>query len=183
MAGKSIYPSIPAPGNDLPSMRATLDAMRQSLTMITMNAQDPNPNFTPSSASQVFVTNAQLKATGLVGQTGPAGPQGPPGPGIAEAPNDVNTYGRHGLAWTPVLPVDGSQPMTGELYFQVAVNAYGGIVARTAPTGGQGWGLVLGNTGVSASQQAGIINPAGQLVLWIDSSNVVHVMNPIVVGP
>lgn len=103
MAGKSIYPSIPAPGNDAPSMRATLDAVRQTLTMITMNAQNPNPNFTPSSASQIFVTKDELKATGVVGAQGPAGPQGPPGPGIAEAPNDVNTYGRHGLTWQPVL--------------------------------------------------------------------------------
>ena len=84
------------------SMRATLDAMRQSLTMITMNAQAPSPNFTPSTASQMFVTKDELKASGVVGAQGPAGPQGPPGPGIAEAPNDANTYGRHALTWQPV---------------------------------------------------------------------------------
>jgi hypothetical protein len=77
--------------------------MRQTLTMLIMNAQNPNPNFAPSSASQIFVTHDELKATGVVGATGPAGPAGPPGPGIAEAPNDVNTYGRHGLTWQPVL--------------------------------------------------------------------------------
>lgn len=103
MAGKSIYPSIPSPGNDAPSMRATLDAVRQTLTMITMNAQHPSPNFTPSSASQIFVTKDELKATGVVGPQGPAGPQGEPGPGIVEAPNDTNTYGRHALTWQPVL--------------------------------------------------------------------------------
>jgi hypothetical protein len=103
MAGKSIYPSIPSPGNDAASQRATLDAVRQTLTMITMNAQNPNPNFAPSSASQIFVTKDELKSTGVVGAQGPAGPQGPPGPGIAEAPNDTNTYGRHGLTWQPVL--------------------------------------------------------------------------------
>jgi hypothetical protein len=103
MAGKSIYPSIPAPGQDMPSIRATLDAVRQTLTMITMNAQNPNPNFAPSSAAQIFVTKDELKTTGVVGSQGPAGPQGPPGPGIAEAPNDTNTYGRHGLTWQPVL--------------------------------------------------------------------------------
>jgi hypothetical protein len=103
MPGKSIYPSIPAPGNDAPSQRATLDAVRQTLTMITMNAQNPNPNFTPSSAAQIFVTKDELAATGVMGSQGPAGPQGPPGPGIAEAPNDTNTYGRHALTWQPVL--------------------------------------------------------------------------------
>ena len=110
MAGKTIYPSIPAPGNDAPSMRATLDAVRQTLTMITMNAQAPNPNFTPSSAAQVFVTKDDLKASGVVGAQGPTGPQGPPGPGVAEAPNDVNTYGRSALTWQPVCeeaPKDG----------------------------------------------------------------------------
>jgi hypothetical protein len=60
MAGKSIYPSIPSPGNDARSMRATLDAIQQSMTMIIMNAQSPSPNYTPSSAAQIFVTNAGL---------------------------------------------------------------------------------------------------------------------------
>ena len=102
MPGKSIYPSIPAPGNDMPSIRATLDAMRQSMSMITMNAQHPNPNFSPSAAAQVFVTRDELKASGVVGQQGPAGPRGAPGAGIAEAPNDTNTYGRHQLGWVPI---------------------------------------------------------------------------------
>jgi hypothetical protein len=57
---KSIYPSIPSPGDSSESMRATLDAVRQTLTMLIMNAQNPSSNFTPSSAAQVFVTNAQL---------------------------------------------------------------------------------------------------------------------------
>jgi hypothetical protein len=112
MAGKSIYPSIPSPGNDAASQRATLDAMRQTLTMITMNAQAPSPNFTPSSASQVFVTKDDLKASGVVGAQGPAGPQGPPGPGIAEAPSDTHTYGRHAISWQPVCeeaPMDGGK--------------------------------------------------------------------------
>jgi hypothetical protein len=60
MPGKSIYPSVPSPGNDEASMRTTLDAVRQSMTMIIMNAQEPNTNYTPSSAAQVFVTNAGL---------------------------------------------------------------------------------------------------------------------------
>jgi hypothetical protein len=102
MAGKSIYPSIPAPGSDPASQRATLDALRQGFTLLTMNAQSPNPNFSASSASQVFVTKEDLKTTGVVGAQGPAGPQGPPGPGITEAPNDIKTYGRHDLTWQPV---------------------------------------------------------------------------------
>lgn len=113
MAGKSIYPSIPSPGNDAASMRATLDAVRQTLTMITMNAQRPNSNFAPSSAAQIFVTKDELKSTGVVGAQGPAGPQGPPGPGITEAPSDTNTYGRHALTWQPICE---EAPMDGQKY-------------------------------------------------------------------
>ena len=105
---KSIYPSIPSPGNTPESQRATLDAMRQTLTMVILNAQKPSYNFSPTSASQVFVTQDQLKATGVVGPVGPKGDQGPPGPGIAEAPSDTNTYGRHALAWLPVLTADAN---------------------------------------------------------------------------
>jgi hypothetical protein len=126
MAGKSIYPSIPSPGNDPASQRATLDAVRQTLTMITMNAQNPNPNFAPSTAAQVFVTKDELKATGVVGSQGPAGPQGPPGPGIAEAPNDTNTYGRHALTWQPVLLA--AAPLLNPL----PVNALNDAAAATA---------------------------------------------------
>ena len=50
-------------------MRATLDALRQTVTMIVMNAQIPDPNYTPSSAAQVFVTNAELSAA-ITAQTG-----------------------------------------------------------------------------------------------------------------
>jgi hypothetical protein len=112
MAGKTIYPSIPAAGKDMASISAAVNAMRQSLTMITMNAQNPNPNFSASSAAQVFVTKAELAATGVVGAQGPAGPQGPPGSGVEEAPNDTNTYGRRDLGWQPVCeeaPMDGGR--------------------------------------------------------------------------
>jgi hypothetical protein len=36
-------------------------AIKQTLQMIIINAQEPNPNYTPSSAAQVFVTNAALQ--------------------------------------------------------------------------------------------------------------------------
>jgi hypothetical protein len=126
MAGKSIYPSVPAPGNTSESMRATLDALRQGFTMLTMNAQNPNPNFAPSSAAQVFVTKDELKASGVVGAQGPAGPQGPPGPGIDEAPNDVSTYGRHALTWQPVLGA------TNAVFTTLPVNAVDDAAAATA---------------------------------------------------
>ena len=126
MAGKTIYPSIPSPGNDAASQRATLDAMRQTLTMITMNAQNPNPNFAPSSAAQIFVTKDELKASGVVGDQGPAGPQGPPGPGIAEAPNDTNIYGRHAISWQPVLPA---------VFSPLPINAANDAAAATAGVG------------------------------------------------
>jgi hypothetical protein len=185
MAGKTIYPSIPSPGNDLPSMRATLDAMRQSLTMITMNAQNPNPNFTPSTAAQIFVTQDQLKSTGVVGAQGPAGPQGPPGPGVAEAPNDTNFYARHALTWQPVLPIDCSVnliPTLGALNIQVAATSYAGIAARD-PSNAIGWHIALGNAGVSGAQQFVILSPSSVPVLWIGADGVIHVNAPIVVGP
>lgn len=181
MAGKSIYPSIPAPGNDQASMRATLDAVRQTLNMVIMNAQNPSPNYTPSSAAQIFVTQDQLKAGGFVGSPGPAGPQGPPGPGIAEAPSDTNTYGRSRLAWQPVLPLSAGpiMPLLGPLYIQGQTTGFTGVVVQDA-AGVQGWGVVLTTATSSSPAKAGIINPQGQLVLWVDSSNVVHTMYPVV---
>ena len=102
---KSIYPIIPAPGNDMPSIQASLGAMRQTLNMMILNAQHPNPNFAPSSAAQVFVTYDQLHSLGVVnkspstgnvtigsgvqgppGLTGPAGPVGPAGSPGATGP-------------------------------------------------------------------------------------------------
>ena len=124
---KSIYPSIPAPGNDQASMRASLDAMRQTLTMVIMNAQNANPNFAPSSAAQVFVTKDELKSTGIVGPPGPVGQQGPPGPGIVEAPNDTNTYGRHALTWTSVLAADATAN-----FDTLPINAANDAAAATA---------------------------------------------------
>ena len=62
MAGKTIYPSIPDPGNTIATMIPCLVAIKQTLQMIIINAQDPNPNYTPSSAAQIFVTKKQLDA-------------------------------------------------------------------------------------------------------------------------
>jgi hypothetical protein len=39
--------------------------------------------------------------------------------GPPEAPNDGNTYGRHALGWTPVLPIAGGA-LTGALILPVA---------------------------------------------------------------
>lgn len=118
MASRSIYPSIPAPGTDAASLRATVDAMRQTLTMITLNAQTPNPNFTPSSSAQVFVTRNELQSLSLVGQTGQQGPpgeQGPQGPpgvsGLPDAPNDGTLWARKNELWSPVPVVTTSLPL------------------------------------------------------------------------
>jgi hypothetical protein len=97
---RSIYPSIPMPGAALATIAPAVEALRQTVNLIILNGLSPNQNYTPSETAQVFVTYAALTKTGIVGPRGPAGPQGPAGtPGIAEAPNDVNIYGRHALAW------------------------------------------------------------------------------------
>lgn len=60
MAGRTIYPSIPDPGNTLATIIPCLAAIKQTLQMIIINAQEPNPNYTPSSAAQIFVTKGDL---------------------------------------------------------------------------------------------------------------------------
>lgn len=67
--GRTIYPSIPDPGNTLATIVPCLVAMKQTLQMIIINAQNPNPNYTPSSAAQVFVTNARLSQLGVTPKT------------------------------------------------------------------------------------------------------------------
>lgn len=61
MAGRTIYPSIPDPGNTVATIVPCLVAIKQTLQMIIINAQDPNPNYTPSSAAQIFVTKGQIE--------------------------------------------------------------------------------------------------------------------------
>jgi hypothetical protein len=60
MASRSIYPSIPDPGNTLDTIVPSLLAVKQTLTMIILNSKKPNPNYTPSSAAQTFITTADL---------------------------------------------------------------------------------------------------------------------------
>jgi hypothetical protein len=117
---KSIYPSIPSPGNDASSMRASIDAMRQTMTMLIMNAQHPSPNFTPSSAAQVFVTKEELKnaisgvstngatnnavtvLTQEAQETQEVQSTRSLGLGIPEAPMDGGKYVRQNGEWVPV---------------------------------------------------------------------------------
>lgn len=73
MASKTIYPSIPDPGSTLATIIPCLSAIKQTLQMIIINAQSPNPNYTPSSAAQIFVTNSRLSQLGVKG----AGVQSP----------------------------------------------------------------------------------------------------------
>lgn len=58
----TIYPSIPDPGNTPATMVPCLLAIKQTLQMIILNSQSPSPNYTPSSAAQIFVTKGQLDA-------------------------------------------------------------------------------------------------------------------------
>jgi hypothetical protein len=74
------------------------------------------------------------------------------------------------------------QPAPGNQFtIQVMGGTYAGVVAKDATY--QGWALALGTIDTPARQQFAILNPSGQPVLWIDSSGVIHVNAPIVVGP
>jgi hypothetical protein len=108
---KSIYPSIPAAGNTIESVRASLDAVRQTLNMLIINAQNPNPNFTPSSAAQVFLTK-DTAPKGGGGADLSANMQNMIGLGTdgglftLDAPTDGQYYARQGGQWV-VIPVSG----------------------------------------------------------------------------
>lgn len=66
----SIYPSIPMSGSDLKTIVPAIEAMRQTLTLMILNGKSPNPNYTPSEAAQIFVTNAILAQSNLISSTG-----------------------------------------------------------------------------------------------------------------
>jgi hypothetical protein len=102
---------------------------------------------------------------GPQGPTGPQGPQGTPGQDstLLEAPNDANTYGRHALAWTPVLPIAGGT-MTGALfiappsgnpvvYFDGAAGTNRVIQSRTA--GSPRWNFLLANATAESGSNTG----------------------------
>lgn len=136
MAPRSIYPSIPAPSPDIQGILSSVNAMRQTLSMITLNAQDPTANLSASTASQIFVTQAQLKnlvTTGVPGPAGPQGPQGPQGPaappgqnGILDAPNDATAYARKSQAWSHITHIDITD-------WAVAIAGYVPVASTTLP--------------------------------------------------
>ena len=72
----------------------TINAMRQTITMLILNAQNPNPNFTPSTAAQIFVTRANLQTMGLVNSQGSSNV-------TEEAPMDGKKYVRQNGVWVP----------------------------------------------------------------------------------
>ena len=102
---KSIYPAFPLPATICRASQATLGAMRQTMNMMILNAQNPNPNFAPSSAAQVFVTHDQLQSLGVVnksprramynrvGSAGTAGVEGPKDRGPAGSPGATGPAG------------------------------------------------------------------------------------------
>lgn len=53
---KSIYPSIPFPGTTPAQQQACLLAIKQTLELIIVNAQDPRPDYDLTTAAQVFLT-------------------------------------------------------------------------------------------------------------------------------
>lgn len=86
MAGQTIYPSIPSPGNTIQTILPCIDAMRQTLNMIIINAQAPSPNYAPSSAAQIFATKGYVD-----GRT----------PITSDAPADGHKYVRQNGVWVP----------------------------------------------------------------------------------
>lgn len=53
---RSIYPAIPDPGNTLPTIIASLQAIQQTLNLIIVNAQNPRNDYDLTVASQIFIT-------------------------------------------------------------------------------------------------------------------------------
>ena len=112
----TIYPSIPAPTQDIKSLHGAFMSARQTITLLTVNAQKPSDP-TLTKASQIFATTDHVAnaisqigpgspgpvgppgADGKPGPAGTPGTQGPPGVGFPDAPNDGNYYARHNLAW------------------------------------------------------------------------------------
>jgi hypothetical protein len=74
------YPSIPIPTRDLASLHQAFLAMRQTLSLLTVNQQAPS-GATLSKAAQIFATTEHVSKAikGISLMPGPPGPPGPPG--------------------------------------------------------------------------------------------------------
>ena len=117
----TIYPSIPAPTQDIKSLHGAFMSARQTITLLTVNAQKPSDP-TLTKASQIFATTEHVAnainqiGSGSAGPAGPAGKDGAPGPagapgadgvGFPDAPADGQIYGRQNLTWQVVAGTGG----------------------------------------------------------------------------
>ena len=146
------YPSIPIHSGDLKSMGDAVNAMRQTVSLLIVNQQQPSQP-TLTKASQVFATTdhvAQaISSASVAGPAGPPGKDGPPGPagapgtGFPDAPIDGFYYARFNRTWNKVLGLSGGV-MTGSLtlvnavFSPLPVDAANDSAAATAgvPVGG-----------------------------------------------
>ena len=103
------YPSIASPDKTLPSLHAAFMQARQTITLLTVNAQLPSQS-TLTQASQIFATPKHVAdAISEIGGgiEGPAGPPGEPGVGFPDAPANGTTYGRNNNSWLAVSEGSG----------------------------------------------------------------------------
>lgn len=102
----TIYPSIAKPDKSLPSLHNAFMQARQTITLLTVNAQKPSDP-TLTKASQIFATTEHV--ANAINEIGPGTP-GPPGP--AGAQGNPGTTGPAGPAG-PASTVPGPPGATG----------------------------------------------------------------------
>lgn len=171
------FPSIPAPTKDINSLYSAFMSARQTITLLTVNAQQPSDP-TITKASQIFATTGHVANAisqigpgpmgpvgppgkdGAPGPEGPVGPQGPPGTGsgggISEAPNDGNYYARRNLAWSQTVSAAALTALTARVAtlestvvdLQNQINAITGGGGAYLPLSG---GVITGNLRVNGS--------------------------------
>ena len=167
----TIYPSIPAPTQDIKSLYSAFMSARQTITLLTVNAQKPSDP-TLTKASQIFATTDHVAnaisqigpgATGppgppgADGKPGPAGAPGPPGVGFPDAPNDGFYYARVSASWGQVFSLVDAQALTDRVVTleQTVLDLQSQIDAITADGGGAflpiTGGIITGNLLVNGS--------------------------------
>ena len=116
----TVYPSIAAPTKDINSLHTSFMQARQTITLLTVNAQLPSQS-TLTKASQIFATPEHVANAiseiggGIEGPAGPAGATGPAGPAGPTGPTgSMGTQGPKGDTGATGPPGPQGPPGTGQ---------------------------------------------------------------------